>query len=132
MLNILAFAFYLDYRSRSRGRREPFLLGFQVAGWAGLLAYLASCTYETRSACDALIGVAGPVLQFCMNNLSFDAMKRLDPTFRLAHNISTATMASVIAAGLTAVLVLVAWLGGTLARWWSGARLPARRASRGG
>jgi flagellar biogenesis protein FliO len=51
-----------------------------------------------------------------MDNLSFEAMKSLDPTFAVAHKIATAGALIVVSLVLTALFSLIALVGGWLVR----------------
>jgi hypothetical protein len=116
MLNILAFAFYRDRMLRWRGERRPFLVGFQVAGWMSVIAYLVWCWMAAERTSWLLVTFCEPIRRVCMDNLDFETMKRLDPTFALPWPIST--FAALLGAWmiLTGLVVLVAWLGGWIGR----------------
>jgi hypothetical protein len=126
--NILVFAFYRARMIKRRGESSPFLFGFQVSGWAFLLAYLIWCRLFRQQTVLALVLALQPIRSWCMDNLGFDTMKRLDPTFALAWKISTAAMLVTVSIILTNLMLLAAVGGGMVARRWRrGANGPGPR-----
>ena len=47
-----------------------------------------------------------------MDNLPFEAMKSLDPTFTVTHKIATAVSLSAVSLVITALFSIVAFVGG--------------------
>jgi hypothetical protein len=113
MVNVLILA---DHRDRRLGERRPFLLGFQIAGWVALLAYLALCEAFPGELGTALALTFERVRARTMDNLDFETMQRLDPSSALTWKVATLAMASAASAALTLVMILVATCGGLLAR----------------
>ncbi len=116
MLNILAFAFYQGRALRRLGKSSPFLRGFQILGWAAMIAYLTWCRIRPQDVGWALAVVSEPIQRLTLNNLDFDAMKRMDPTFGLAARISKGAQGAVAAGLVTVAMLLVAACGGSIAR----------------
>jgi hypothetical protein len=116
MANILAFGLYLYVVRSRRGEKDPFLFGFALFGWAALAAFLYGCEAFPASLSLAFLPIASAVQAMCMDNLSFEAMKSLDPTFTVAHKIATAGSLIVVSLVLTALFSLIALAGGWLAR----------------
>jgi hypothetical protein len=116
MLNILAFAFYRGRVVRCLGMPSPFLRGFQVLGWVAVVFYLAWCQNRPQGLSRALAIAFNPVYWLTLNNLDFDAMRRLDPSFGLANGISMAARGIAMAALVTGLLLLPAVIGGMIAR----------------
>jgi hypothetical protein len=116
MLNILAFAFYRGRAVRRLEMPSPFLRGFQVLGWVAVVSYLAWCQNRPRGLSWAFAIAFNPVFWLTLNNLDFDAMKSLDPSFGQAWRISKATQGIAAAALVTGVLLLPAVIGGMIAR----------------
>lgn len=116
MLNILAFAFYRGRAVRRLGMPSPFLRGFQVLGWVAVVSYLAWCQNRPQGLSWAFAIAFNPVYWLTLNNLDFDAMKRLDPSFGLANRISKATQGIAAAALVTGLMLLPAVIGGMIAR----------------
>jgi hypothetical protein len=113
IVNTLAIA---HYRSRG-GDRSPFLLGFQVFGWAALLMYLGLCSVRQLDMSMALARASEWVQVTTLDNLDFDTMKRRDPTFGLAMRISKRAQFAFASAVVTAMLLPVAVCGGLIMRW---------------
>ena len=116
MLNLLTFAFYRVRVRRQHGTPSPFLGGFQLLGWLAVVSYLAWCQIRPQEISWALAVAFERVHWLTLNNLDFDAMKRLDPSFGLAWRISKATQGLAAAALVTGVLLLPAVIGGMIAR----------------
>jgi hypothetical protein len=116
MLNILAFAFYRGRAVRRLGMPSQFLRGFQVLGWVAVVSYLAWCLNWTQGHSRAFANAFNPIYWLTLNNLDFDTMQRLDPSFGLAHRISMATRGIAAAALVTGLLLLPAVIGGMIAR----------------
>ena len=116
MANILMFASCRDRSRRRRGERSPFLLGFQRLGWAAVLSYLVWCRVRPQETSMALALASEWVHWTALNNLDFDVMKGLDPTFGLAWRISKGAQGAAVAAVVTAVMLLVASCGGIIFR----------------
>ena len=116
MLNILAFAFYRGRAVRRLGMPSPFLRGFQVLGWVAAVSYLAWCQNRPQGLSWAFAISFNPVYWLTLNNLDFDAMKRLDPSFGLANRISMATRGIAGSAVVTGLLLLPAVIWGMIAR----------------
>ena len=116
MGNLLVLAFHRDRTLRRSGRREPFWVGFQTGGWAALVAYLVACRADPAAVSMPLARAFEPVRTAVMNNLSFEAMRQLDPTFRLAWLVATAALLLVASGALTVVMVAPALAAGRLTR----------------
>jgi hypothetical protein len=116
MANVLAFGLYLYVVRSRRGENDPFLFGFAVFGWAALAAFLYGCEAFPASLSLAFLPIASSIQAMCMDNLSFEAMKSLDPTFSVAHKIATAGSLIVVSLLLTALFSLIALVGGWLVR----------------
>ena len=112
MANILAFGLYLSIVRSRRGEKAPFLFGFEVSGWAALAAFLYGCEAFPASLSMGLSPIYFTVHSLCMDNLPFEAMKSLDPTFRVANKIATAVSLSAVSLALTALFSIVALVGG--------------------
>jgi hypothetical protein len=115
MVNLLAIAFYLG-RARRLGSSGPFLRWFQVIGWVAVASYLAWSLNRPLDVSGTIAIATHPVYRMTLNNLGYDAMKGLDPSFRLARKISAATQLIAAAALVTGVLLLPAAIGGMIAR----------------
>ena len=112
MANILAFGLYLSVIRSHRGEKDPFLFGFEVFGGAALSAFLYGCRAFPESLSTAFFPIYSPVRAFCMDNLPFETMKSLDPTFTLTHKIAIAVSLSVLSLVLTALFLIAALVGG--------------------
>jgi hypothetical protein len=116
MVNVLVLAHTSGRMRRRRGDEDPFLLGFQVAGWAALIAYLAWCRVRPEPTAEMLAVASEWIHWTVLDNLSFDAMQRLDPTFALAWKISMGARTVAVSAALTAAMLLIASSGGMIVR----------------
>jgi hypothetical protein len=112
MANVLAFGLYLSVIRSRRGEKDPFLFGFEVFGGAALAAFLYGCEAFPASLSMAFSPVFFPVHALCMDNLPFETMKSLDPTFTVTHKIATAVSLSVVSLVLTALFLTAALVGG--------------------
>jgi hypothetical protein len=112
MANVLAFGLYLAVVRSRRGEKAPFLFGFEVSGWAALAAFFWGCGAIPASLSIGLSPIFFTVHNLCMENLSFEAMKSLDPTFTATHKIATAVSLSAVSLVLTALFSIVALVGG--------------------
>ena len=116
MANVLAFGLYLSVIRSRRGEKDPFLFGFEVFGGAALAAFLYGCEAFPASLSMGLSSIYFTVHGLCMDNLPFEAMKSLDPTFAVAHKIATAVSLSAVSLALTALFSIVALVGGWVVR----------------
>jgi hypothetical protein len=110
--NVLAFGLYLSIVRSRRGEKAPFLFGFEVCGWAALAAFLYGCEAFPASLSMAISPIFSTVHNLCMENLPFEAMKSLDPTFTVTHKIATAVSLSAVSLVLTALFSIAALVGG--------------------
>jgi hypothetical protein len=112
MANVLAFGLYLSIVRSRRGEKAPFVLGFEVFGWAALAAFLYGCEAFPESLSLGLSPIYFTVNNLCMDNLPFETMQSLDPTFTVTHKIATAVSLAAVSLVLTALLSIVALVGG--------------------
>jgi hypothetical protein len=112
MGNLLLFGLYVSYVRSRRGERTLFLLGFELFGWAAVFALLYACNAFTAQLDVLLLPVYVPVREVFMDNLPFELMRSVDPTFVVAHKISTAMGLLAVSMVLTALCSLVAFAGG--------------------
>jgi hypothetical protein len=116
MANVLAFGLYLSFARSRRGEKTPFLFGFEVSGWAALAVFLFGCEAFPGPLSMGLWPIFSTVHNLCMENLPFETMKSLDPTFTATHKIATAVSLSAVSLVLTALFSIVAIAGGWVAR----------------
>jgi hypothetical protein len=111
MASVLVFGLYLSIVRSHRGEKYPFLFGFEVFGWAALAAFVYGCEAFPASLSIGLSPIFFTVHYLCMHNLPFEVMQSLDPTFTVTHKIATA-----VSLVLTALLSIVALVGGGIVR----------------
>jgi hypothetical protein len=116
IVNLLVIAFYLGRVRRRLGKSNPFLRWFQIIGWVEVASYLAWSHYRYLDLSWPIAVATRPVFEVTLNNLSFDVMQRLDPSFVLAWKISKAAQSIVAAAIVSGVLLLPAVIGGMIAQ----------------
>jgi hypothetical protein len=116
MASVLVFGLYLSIVRSRRGEKYPFLFGFEVLGWAALAAFLYGCEAFPASLSIGLSPNFFTVHYLCMDNLPFEVMQSLDPTFTVTHKIATAVSLAAVSLVLTALLSIVALVGGGIVR----------------
>jgi hypothetical protein len=112
MVSVLVFGLYLSIVRSHRGEKYPFLFGFEVFGWAALAAFLYGCEALPASLSIGLSPIFFTVHYLCMDNLPFEVMQSLDPTFAVTHEIATAVSLAAVSLVLVALLSIVALVGG--------------------
>jgi hypothetical protein len=116
MTNVLAFVLYLYVVRARRGEKVPFLFGFEVSGGAALALFLYGCGAFPTLLSMACSPIFFTVHALCMDNLPFETMKSLDPTFTATHKIATGVSLLAVSLVLTGLFLLVALAGGWVVR----------------
>ncbi len=116
MVNVLVFGLYLSVIRSRRGEKTPFLFGFEVFGWAALAGFFYAWGEFSESLVAAFSPIFVSVHTLCMNNLSFETMKSLDPTFTAAHKIAITVSMLAVSLVLTGLCLIVALAGGWVVR----------------
>jgi hypothetical protein len=124
MANVLAFCVYLALARTRRGEKASFLIGYVVAGCAASVVYLIGCDTYPFWLSMRLAPIYFPVNDICMNNLPYETMNSLDPTFTVTHKIATAVSLSAVSLVLTALFSIIALAGGFVVHRLKGAAQP--------
>ncbi len=97
----------------SRGRRGPFLVGFEVAGWLATIAYLAACAVDPQAMMGRLVSFAEAV------TAAFDLVLGSGRAQRLFTNslyVGVTAEVVMVVAFFTLPPLLLALFGGAITR----------------
>jgi hypothetical protein len=110
---VLVIGLLLLFRQRRLRRKpSPFLVGFEVVGWIGLLVYVAVCFQAPRSLDQHLSSTLSPVV----SAIGFQRFSTLDYICQYGAASSY----------LTAPQLAIALVAGWISHWWTRKTHPER------
>lgn len=118
-MNILAISHYCNRKDRKLGTPSAFTRAFLPLGLVSVATYIAWCQVRPQRLSWALAAISYRIFWFTLENLSYDTMQRLDPTFTLAWKISKVVQALAATAIVTSIILLPASFGGIVMRQWN-------------